>query len=78
MDKNGDIVEDLLFCKTILLSCKPHDLFATLNNFFKKNNVDWKYCVGLCTNRARAMSCCFKGLRALVQGVALRAKWTTS
>ena len=40
IDKNGDIVEDLLFCKPILLSCKAHDLFATLNNFFEENNVD--------------------------------------
>ena len=40
IDKNGDIVEDLLFCKPILLSCKAHDLFAILNNFFAKNNID--------------------------------------
>ena len=36
IDKNGDIVEDLLFCKPILLSCKAHDLFAILNNFLRK------------------------------------------
>ena len=76
IDKNGDIVEDLLFCKPILLSCKVHDLFATLNNFFEENNVDWKYCVGLCIDGAHAMSGCFSGLRALVQGVAPRTKWT--
>ena len=52
IDKNGDIVEDLFFCKPILLSCKAHDLFAILNNFFTKNNVDWKYCVSLCTDGA--------------------------
>ena len=40
IDKNRDIVEDLLFCKPILLCCKAHDLFAILNNFFAKNNVD--------------------------------------
>ena len=76
IDKNGDIVEDLLFCKPILLSYKAHDLFAILNNFFAKKNVDWKYCVGLCTDGARAMSGCFNGSRASVQGVAPRTKWT--
>ena len=40
IDKNGDIVEDWLFCKPILLSCKAHDLLAILSNFFKENNVD--------------------------------------
>ena len=73
IDKNNDIVEDLLFCKPILFSCKAHDLFAIVNNFFEENNVDWK-CVGLCTDGAHAMSVCFSGLRALVQGVAPRAK----
>ena len=76
IDKNGKFVEDLLFCKPILLSCKANDLFAILNNFFEENNVDWKYCIRLCTDGARAMSGCFSGLRASVQGVAPRAKWT--
>ena len=40
IDKNGDILEGLLFCKPILLSCKAHDLFAILNKFFEENNVD--------------------------------------
>ena len=43
IDKNGNIVDHLLFCKPILLSCKAHDLFAIVNNFFEENNVDWKY-----------------------------------
>ena len=59
IDKNGNIVEDLLFCEPILLICKAHNLFAILNNFFEENNVDWKNCVGLCTDGARAMSGCF-------------------
>ena len=33
---NVDIVEDLLFCKPILTNCRAHELFAILNNFFKK------------------------------------------
>ena len=76
IDNDGNIVEDLLFCKPILKNCRAHELFAILNNFFKENNLQWKYCVGSCTDGARAMSGRFGGLRTLVQGVAVNAKWT--
>ena len=56
INNEDNIVEDLLFCKLILENCKAHELFAILNNFFQENNLQWKYCVGLCTNGARAMS----------------------
>ena len=52
------------------------ELFSILNNFFQKNNLHWKYCVGLCTDGARAMTGRFGGLQTLVQGVAVNAKWT--
>ena len=76
IDNDGNIVEDLLFCKPILKNCRAHELFAILNNFFQENNLQWKYCAGLCTDGARAMSGRFGGLRTLVQGVAVNAKWT--
>ena len=34
IDNDDNIVEDLLFCKPILTTCKAHELFAILNNFF--------------------------------------------
>ena len=76
IDNDDNIVEDLLFCKLILTNCKTHELFTILNNFFQENKLGWKYCVGLCTDGARAMSGRFGSLRALVQGVAVNAKWT--
>ena len=36
IDDDNNIVEDLLFCKTILKICRAHELFAILNNFFRK------------------------------------------
>ena len=54
IDNDDNSVEDLLFCKLILTNCKAHKLFAILNNFFLENNFEWKYCVGLCTDGARA------------------------
>ena len=74
IDNDDNIVEDLLFCKPILTNSRAHELFAILNNFFQENNFQWKYCVGLCTDGARAMSGLFGGLRTLVQGVAINAK----
>ena len=76
IDGDDNIVEDLFFCKPILTNCRAHELFAIPNNFFQENNLEWKYCVCLCTDGARALSGRFGGLRTLVQGVAVNAKWT--
>ena len=76
IDNGDNIVQDLLFCKPILTNCKALELFAILNNFFLENNFEWKYCVGLCTDGARAVSGRFGELQKLMQGVAVNAKWT--
>ena len=76
IDNDGNIVEDLLFCKPILTNCRAQELFTILNNFIQKNNLEWKCCVGLCTDGARAMSGHLGGLRTLVHDVAVNAKWT--
>ena len=76
IDNDDNIVKDLLFCKPILTNCRAYELFAILNNFFKENNLKWKYFVGLCTDGAQGMSGPFGGLRTLVQGVAVNAKCT--
>ena len=76
IDNDDNIVADLLFYKPILINCSAHELFAILNNFFQENNLQWKYCVGLCTDGARAMSVLFGRKRTLVQGLAVNAKWT--
>ena len=76
IDNDENIIEDWLVCKSILTNCRAHESFAILNNFFLENNLEWKYCVGLCTDVARAMSDRFGGLQTLVQGVAVNAKRT--
>ena len=76
IDNDDNIVEDMLFCKPILTNCRAHELFTILNNFIQKNNLEWKYCVGLCTDGARAMSGRLGGLRTLEQDVAVNVKWT--
>ena len=76
IDNDDNIVKDLLFCKPILTNCSAHELFAILNNFFQKITLELKDCVGLCTDGAQVMFGRFGGLRTLVQGVAVNAKWT--
>ena len=36
IDNDYNIIEDLLFCKSILTNCRAHELFAILNNFLWK------------------------------------------
>ena len=76
IDNDNNIIEDLLFCKPILTNCRAHELFAILNDFFMENNLEWKYCVGLCTDEAQALSGNFGRLRMLVQGIVVNAKCT--
>ena len=43
IDNDDNIVQDLLFCKSIFTNCKAHELFAIPNNFFLENNFERKY-----------------------------------
>lgn len=71
-----NIVEELLFCKSIINGAKAQDLFQILDSFIIQNNLDWAKCVGVCTDGARAMSGCYGGLQALIRRKAPDALWT--
>ncbi|GFV29919.1 zinc finger MYM-type protein 6 [Trichonephila clavipes] len=60
-------VEELLFCKPIKLKATAIPLFDILNNFINEANIEWKNCVGICTDGARTMSGRFKSIQALVK-----------
>mgnify|MGYP002775206681 CR=1 FL=1 len=70
------IVEDLLFCKSITGSAKAQDLYEILDKFFTENCLDWKKCIGVCTDGARSMSGKYGGLQALIRKKAPNAMWT--
>jgi protein involved in ribonucleotide reduction len=57
-----DIIEKLLFCKSILSGTKAKDLFDITNNFMDHNNIKWENCLGVCTDGTRAMSGQYGGL----------------
>ncbi|GFT44719.1 zinc finger BED domain-containing protein 5 [Trichonephila clavipes] len=60
-------VEELLFCKLIKLKATGIELFDILNNFINETNIEWKNCVGICTDGARTMSGRFKSIQVLVK-----------
>jgi hypothetical protein len=72
----NNIVEDLLFCKSIAASAKDQDLFQILDTFISENSLEWTKCVGACTDGARSMSGCYGGLQAFIQSKAPETLWT--
>ncbi|GFW39512.1 SCAN domain-containing protein 3 [Trichonephila clavipes] len=69
-------VEELLFCKPIKLKTTAIALFDILNNFINEANIEWKNCVGTCTDGARTMSGRFKSIQALVKQKSPLCIWT--
>jgi hypothetical protein len=58
----NNIVEDLLFCKSITASTKAQYLFEILDTVMCKSNLEWIKCVDVCTDGARPKSGCYGGL----------------
>ncbi|GFW62916.1 SCAN domain-containing protein 3 [Trichonephila clavipes] len=69
-------VKELLFCKPIKLKATAMALFDILNNFINEANIEWKNCVGICTDGARIMSGRFKSIQALVKQKTPLCIWT--
>ncbi|GFX28357.1 zinc finger MYM-type protein 6 [Trichonephila clavipes] len=69
-------VEELLFCKPIKLKATAIALFDILNNFINEANIEWKNCIGICTDGARIMSGRFKSIQALVKQKTPLCIWT--
>ncbi|XP_072380160.1 zinc finger BED domain-containing protein 5-like [Diabrotica undecimpunctata] len=61
------LVEELLFWKPTELKATSLALFAVYNDYINKAKIEWKHCVGICTDGARAMSGKFYILQALVK-----------
>ena len=70
-----NFVVELLFCQLIELGCRGSIIFNIIGNCISTNKLDWKNCISIGTDGAKAMSgsCC--GLRSLVQDCASTARW---
>ena len=66
---NGnEIKEEFLFCEPLLETAKTSDVFQKVNNFFVKQNFDWKKKIGsICMDGAPAILGNKSGSAALVK-----------
>ncbi|XP_063050114.1 zinc finger BED domain-containing protein 5-like, partial [Engraulis encrasicolus] len=67
---DGAVHDDFLFCESLQTNTTGEAIFDCLNAFICKNGLDWKKCVGICTDGATAMTAKHKGLAVRVRAVA--------
>lgn len=67
---DGAVHDDFLFCESLQTNTTGEAIFDCLNAFVCKNGLDWKKCVGICTDGATAMTAKHKGLAVRVRAVA--------
>ncbi len=74
--KNGNIEEDILFCRSLPEHTTGEALFEVLDGYIRDVGMSWDKCVGICTDGARSMTGRLSGLVTHVQNLAPLAKWT--
>lgn len=72
---NKEIFEDILFCEPIIRGT-GEIIFDTLDNYITLKKLDWKNCVGICTDGARAMCGKYSGVVTRCLQKCPNAKWT--
>jgi len=53
---NNDIHKDMLFSKTLPARSTGEQIFKALNECMQEHEIDWKICVGFCSDGARALT----------------------
>lgn len=66
--------EDFLFCQPLETRTTAEHIFQLLKTFMQENGLDWKKCVGVCTDGARATT--GHGEAAWIREVAPEMRWT--
>ncbi|XP_014775934.1 protein FAM200A [Octopus bimaculoides] len=61
------IVEDFLCCKELPETRNGQDVFDVLNLYLEYCGLNWKICVGICTDGAPAMAGCLKSFVPIAQ-----------
>ncbi|CAI9715626.1 finger BED domain-containing 5-like [Octopus vulgaris] len=61
------IVEDVLCCKELPETRKGQDVFDVLNSYLVYCGLNWKNCVGICTDGVPVMTRCLKGFVLIAQ-----------
>ncbi|XP_045046745.2 zinc finger MYM-type protein 6 isoform X2 [Desmodus rotundus] len=67
----SDIKEELLCCIEMPSQITGVEIFELINKYIDNKSLNWKHCVGLCTDGAASMTGRYSGLRAKIQEVAV-------
>ncbi|XP_036917373.1 zinc finger MYM-type protein 6 isoform X4 [Sturnira hondurensis] len=67
----SDIKEELLCCIEMPSQITGVEIFELINKYIDSKSLNWKHCVGLCTDGAASMTGRYSGLRAKIQEVAM-------
>ncbi|XP_066231900.1 zinc finger MYM-type protein 6 isoform X1 [Saccopteryx leptura] len=67
----GDIKEELLCCIEMPSQISGFEIFELINKYIASKSLNWKHCVGLCTDGAASMTGRYSGLKAKIQEVAM-------
>ena len=73
---NGEVLEELLFCKALQLHTRGEDIFKIIDEFFHDNSISWDKCAGICTDGAVACTGINSGVVKRVKDKAPNAQWT--
>lgn len=65
-----------MFCQSLETRTTAEHIFQVLDAFIQENSLDWKKCVGVCTDGARAMTGRHSGVAARIREVAPEMRWT--
>ncbi|XP_039107679.1 zinc finger MYM-type protein 6 isoform X1 [Hyaena hyaena] len=66
----SDIKEELLCCIEMPSQITGFEIFDLINKYIDSKSLNWKHCVGLCTDGAASMTGRCSGLRAKIQEIA--------
>ncbi|KAJ4925496.1 hypothetical protein JOQ06_018226 [Pogonophryne albipinna] len=75
-EHDGAAQEDFLFCQPLETRTTAEHIFQLLDAFVQENGLEWKKCVGVCTDGARAMTGRHSGVAARIKEVAPEMRWT--
>ena len=73
---DGNIHDDLLFCKELPTRTTADEIIHCLDNHFTFKGIDWKNCVGVCTDGAASMTGIHRDFVKQILEREGEAKWT--
>ncbi|KAI0234953.1 hypothetical protein LSAT2_014678, partial [Lamellibrachia satsuma] len=68
-----EIREDILFCKELRTTTTAKNVFDSLDDFMRNNEINWTNCIGVCTDGATVMTGRHAGVVQRIKAVATHA-----